>query len=165
MIIDEDRMEKYKRSIRRHRKNRLSNITVDEVSLVDRPANLRPFLLYKKMGQDFTLADLNDPELGAQLEEEWENATPEEKAEILAELEKIASMLDGLVMSQQMRAIYKGDRALFNQIRENPERFNWDIETGFSLKEVYKFKLTKTYNEAKTHYFDTESLRWVPVGR
>lgn len=35
---------------RKYKKNRLSNIEVSEVSLVDSPANLQPFLLYKRDG-------------------------------------------------------------------------------------------------------------------
>ncbi len=150
---------------RKQQKYRLSDVVCDEISLVDRPANNRTWILFKKISDD-TL-DLNDPDVVARLEEEWANMSDEERAEVekaLKELaEKFGLLLDAQAMEIDYRKLKKSDPGLARRVRDFPHEVDWSWEKGFTLRPEFEFKLTKNFNQAKTHFFDSESMRWIPL--
>jgi len=159
-----------KRKLKR-RKSRLSNVSVQEISLVNSAANNRTFLLWKskEAAEAGESLDINDPEVMQTLEEEWEAMSPEERTEVeeevTEELKKLDSMLTLTLMEADYNKLRKTDVGLCRMLKEFPEAINWNIAKGFSLKESFKLKKTEYLSHNGKYCFDLNDQKWHPVKR
>lgn len=87
-------------------KQRLTNILVREVSLVDRPANQQPFLVIKRTGETPMKAPLNEaiPEEGVDLAVEKTSAPIEKDMKIVQNLAEAISALMSKLPEEMMNA-------------------------------------------------------------
>lgn len=143
------------------KKNKLSDISISEVSLVDSPANERSFILYKRLAEDgIDLDDLSDDEFLAIVKalEALDESFDEIAADaLLKEAQRLSKLYDALLFEQNYKALSKAEKY---EIKYYPARFSW--ENG-KIVRLQKTEPYRTLNATKTHYWDSENARWIPV--
>jgi hypothetical protein len=139
--------------------HRLSDLKIFEVSLVDKPANGRKFILFKRLS-DPSVSDLDDHEVAERVQSEWEAADEAAQQRILRQVERLEALLDLQTLQKHLSIL---DPFIRKQILAD-EGWGWDYdaETG-AFKKNAKGKLTPLDgSETKTHVFNFETGKWKP---
>jgi hypothetical protein len=142
----------------RKRINRLKNIVVKEISLCSRPAvQASKFFLFKSLNGHFN--GMTDQEIEQQLQDEWKNATPEEKELVMKEIDRLNNLLDLMLLEKHLAAL---DPSTRKEVLAS-EGMGWDYDplNGEFKKTVQKQILTPMEGSTtKSHYFDFEDGKW-----
>jgi hypothetical protein len=124
----------------RKKVNRLKDISISEISLVDAAAvglNGKNFIIYKRL-TDPDLPELDEP-LTEEQEEELNKAFDElndkEKIAILKELEWMGIKLEIHNLEKALDQIKANDPALYEEIGNYPDRFMVDDDYKFHRKQ------------------------------
>ena len=149
---------------------RLKNVTVDEVSLVDNPANNRSFLLFKRQN-DVETDDDGIEEI--QTNYAFGCLPTGEKLEFLKRMKKVAETVDAMMEIRKLREglnrLYKRNAGLFTEFtRATQEELknDWIYELDpDGIPIISKRVPQKNPFETPSHNFDRETGRWVPKPR
>jgi hypothetical protein len=137
----------------------LSDLRVFEISLVDKSANNRKFLMFKRLS-DPTTTNMDENELAKKLETEWEQADETEKQKVLLEINRLDALLSLMILEKHLSAL---DPSIRKRVLAD-EGGGWDYnpETGAFTKSE-KAKLTPLEgSEPKSHVFNFENGKWEP---
>jgi hypothetical protein len=141
--------------------NRLKDISISEISLVDLAAvgvNGKNFLLYKRLSDENLPLDVNEwtPEQMEAINQEFEALSDSEKEGILKELEWIVTLLEVQEIEKTMDRIKKEDSFLYAEICHHGERF--DVSDDF--QEIVR-KQKASAPETRERFYDEVNGRWV----
>jgi hypothetical protein len=150
-----------------HKKpRRLKNVSVSEVSIVDRPANMRKFLLFKRMGEDAGILPSSD-EHGI-YQAQFEAQSPEVQIEFLEQARELNDRVDAIaecrLLAQGLHNLAKRDPGLLKELEADPRAFSYIIgEDGVPI--ISKKISQDNPFETPSHVFEPETGRWVPKAR
>ena len=142
-------------SVKPKKRYRLKDISVDEISLVDRPANNQPFILFKRAKSDEKPPDVSQEEYDQELQKQWEALSPEDQLHFLENAEWIDTFWRIQKIGEKLDEIKTNDPLLWAEIDTRPENFDIDEET-FEITR----KATAPPPETRERIYNELSQRW-----
>jgi hypothetical protein len=138
----------------------LVDVDVSEISLVDKPANLKRFILFKAL--DGVPEESTPEQFAETCAQEWASLDAEQRAKITQEIEKMNALLDLYILQKHLDDLKKRDAFLWASVDSHPAQYNYDAETGtFEKREDF---IAHPEADRPTHYFDFEAQKWLPKG-